>query len=98
VTVEQAVNEDSLLPSEQEGGEESLEEAAPEIDLDEDPFQFDSHCEPGPDWEASIRKIRIRTMDVPTAEEQRARIREIIGILEGERDEPSQRQVEESEK
>ena len=66
--------------------------------MESDPFEQDPLSEPGPEWEAAIRAVQVRKVQVPSADEQRAKIRQILGILEQELEEPTKDQVEESER
>jgi hypothetical protein len=83
--------------SEFEEQEEYFEEAEPELELESDPLENDPLGEPGPEWEAAIRATQVRKVQVPSADEQRAKICQVINILEAEAEEPSAAQVEELE-
>jgi hypothetical protein len=79
-----------------EEDEETGVEAEPELDLELDPFWHETFGGPDLAWESGVKAIRVQKIEVPTADQQRARIRSILGMLESETEEPSQQQVEES--
>jgi hypothetical protein len=79
-------------------GDEEFQEAELELDLETDPLQLDVACGPCPEWEAAIRAVQVRKVEIPSADEQRARIRRVVDMLEAETEEPSSEQIEESER
>jgi hypothetical protein len=86
----------SGLPGLTDEGEEGLKQFEPEIDIEKDPFQSCQSVKPDKEWEHMIRAIKVRKSDVPSPEEQRQRIRWILGVLESESEEPSESQVQEA--
>lgn len=66
----------------------TLEEMEEQIDPKENPLVAPRA---GPDaaWERMIRSLEIRTVAVPAAEEQRARKKELLEILDGEPEKPT---------
>jgi hypothetical protein len=76
-------------------GEEGLPEAGPEIELEYDPFES-SPSGPDENWVQMIRSIKPREPEFPSADEQRARIRELLQVLDTEPPEPTESQVAEA--
>jgi hypothetical protein len=78
-------------------GEEGLLEAEPNIHLEADPFESNSRAGPDHKWKEMIRTIKLRKPEFPSLDEQRARIRELLGMLDAEPDNPSTEQVEQAQ-
>jgi hypothetical protein len=78
-------------------GEEGPVGAEPEIDFEIDPFEPSPSAGPDQEWEGMIRLIKPRKPEFPSADLQRARMRELIGILDAEPSEASAKQVEEAQ-
>lgn len=78
-------------------GEEGLVKTEPEIDFESDPFELNSSEGPDRKWEEMIRAIKPRKAEFPSPDEQRARIRQLLNILDSEPAEPSEQQVKEAE-
>jgi hypothetical protein len=68
----------------------------PELDPISDPLEPCSSSFPGPDWENQIRSIEVRKPQIPSAEEQKSRIRWILDTLDSESNEPESWQVEQA--
>jgi hypothetical protein len=96
-TCQMDLPEDAFELNEEFEGEEGPDRAEPEIHLEEDPFQLAPMGGPSFVWEDAIRAVKVRKLEVPPAEVQRSRIRELLGILENESDKPNAQQVAESE-
>jgi hypothetical protein len=77
--------------------EEGLLKAEPEIDFETDPFVLTSSVGPDQEWEKTIRAIKPRKAEFPSADEQRAKIRQLLDVLVSEPAEPSAQQVEEAQ-
>jgi hypothetical protein len=76
--------------------EEGPIEAEPEIDLDSDPFASEFMSGPDSNWEAMIKSIRPRKPEFPSADAQRASMRQLLDILDKEPEAPSAEQVKEA--
>jgi hypothetical protein len=79
----------------EDDGEERLIEPEPKIDLELDRLAPERFGKPDESWEQMIRGIKVREPQTPSAEEQRARIRWLLDILDNEKDEPSKEQAAE---
>jgi hypothetical protein len=75
---------------------EGLSEAEPEIDLDLVPFGQDVSAGPDLNWEAMIRRIKPRKPNFPPPDLQRAKIRQLLEILDKEPEIPSEEQIREA--
>lgn len=89
---------DERLPEREflDEGEDGLVQAEPEIDMETDPFVLSSSDGPDLEWERMIQSIKPRQPDFPSAELQRARVRELLNILDHEPAEPSAQQEKEA--
>jgi hypothetical protein len=77
-------------------GKDGLPEAEPEIDLESDPFE-PSPSGPDQNWVEMIKSIKPRKPNFPPADEQRAKMRDLLKRLDAEPPEPSAELVTESQ-
>jgi hypothetical protein len=67
-----------------------------EIDLILDTLEEQTESGPDPAWEEKVKGVRVRTPNIPSAEQQKERIAWILGLLDSEKPEPEPEQVTEA--
>jgi hypothetical protein len=101
VTNPEASRSEDLLTELDEGcasdqDEDGHPEAKPEIELESDPFRHEIFRKPDREWEDMIRALKPREFQCPSPDEQRARIRHMLSIVDNETGEPSEERVAEA--